>query len=937
MAIEAVPTFQNYTQLPRRVPIKAWLYIRLASVIALFALCAVLFVKPSSGLRLFWNVIVPLLPLLFFIAPGVWRNLCPASMANQTPRVLGFTRGWTAPAWLRDNAYVIAIVLFFGIAATRKVLFNTNGPALAIALLLWMVNAFVGGFMFKGKSGWCSSMCPLLPVQRIYGQTPFVVSPNSHCQPCVGCTKNCYDFNPKPAYQADMHEDNEWSGRRKFFAGGFPGFVLGFLTTAPPHISNIDIYLRLALYTGVSVGSFFALEFLLHISPSKLAVLYGAVAFNIFYWFGARTVATSIQYYTGGRVIGKVGIAAKVAGGTSATFLIWPIRGVVLALTLVWIARTFHVERLYIQETGSSAVPVKLAPKATAALKGDSAGAEGPEVQFLPDDHAAVAELGTSLLEVAEKDGKAIEAGCRMGICGADPVAVLEGMDCLSAPESDEVSTLRRLGLASSTRMACCARLQTAGRVKVSLKPEKGDASAAKVVEYDKTVTSVVVLGNGIAGATAADYVRRGHPDCEIHVVGREAHVLYNRMGISRLIYGRSAMQGLYLLPEDWYDEHGVTAWLNTAASKIDIQKKTVQLRTGDVLPWDRLILAMGSSSVVPPTIEGFGRPGTFVVREAGDAMSLRAYAQEHEAKRAVVAGAGLLGLEAAHAIHSLGLKVTVLDRGNRLLARQIDARASEMVYDYLRSLGIEVLYNAETKSLPGRGAIKQVLLTDDRKLPCDIFVVAVGIRSNAQLAKEAGIEVNRGVVVDDAMRTNVPGVFAAGDVAEHRGMVTGLWPTAVKQAEVAASNALGGDESVGAEPAVCILKGVGLELTSAGRFESTEGDTTIVLDDPSGPSYRKLVISPENKVVGMIVLGHHPEEVTAATAAVKKEVEVHHSWLYALRQGDWKILKSDAPKSSIGALDVPTAHPFRPDPSTPRVCRDCGRPMAEHVAERRG
>src|SRR6202020_2584528 len=111
------------------------------------------------------------------------------------------------------------------------------------------------------------------------------------------------------------------------------------------------------------------------------------------------------------------------------------------------------------------------------------------------------------------------------------------------------------------------------------------DAPAA----YDQSIVSVVVLGNGIAGVTAADFVRRGHPDCEIHLVGRESHVLYNRMGISRLVYGRSAMQGLFLLPEQWYDDHGVVAWLNTHATSIDVASKRVFLATGDTLAYDRL------------------------------------------------------------------------------------------------------------------------------------------------------------------------------------------------------------------------------------------------------------------------------------------------------------------------------------------------------------
>ena len=163
-----------------------------------------------------------------------------------------------------------------------------------------------------------------------------------------------------------------------------------------------------------------------------------------------------------------------------------------------------------------------------------------------------------------------------MGVCGADPVAIMEGGGCLTQPDEDEQNTLRRLGFADSTRMACVARVQS-GPVTVALKPEPGTPRASAVTAYDRSIVSVVVLGNGIAGVTAADFLRRGHPECEIHVVGAESHVHYNRMGISRLVFGRSAMQGLYLLPEQWYDDHQVVAWLNTRASRIDTAAKRVR------------------------------------------------------------------------------------------------------------------------------------------------------------------------------------------------------------------------------------------------------------------------------------------------------------------------------------------------------------------------
>jgi nitrite reductase (NADH) large subunit len=136
--------------------------------------------------------------------------------------------------------------------------------------------------------------------------------------------------------------------------------------------------------------------------------------------------------------------------------------------------------------------------------------------------------------------------------------------------------------------------------VTVSLTPQPGTPQQGRAAAFDRSIVSVVVLGNGIAGVTAADFARRGHPECEIHVVGSESHVLYNRMGISRLVYGRSAMQGLYLLPEQWYDEHQIVAWLNTIVSRIDPGSKRVFLATGDTLAYDRLILATGSNSALP-------------------------------------------------------------------------------------------------------------------------------------------------------------------------------------------------------------------------------------------------------------------------------------------------------------------------------------------------
>ena len=865
--------FPSYTELGTRVRPWVWQAVRVGSIAVYLAVIVTMFVRPAAGLFIFFGVIVPLWPILFLVAPGLWRNICPLAAANQIPRVSGFSRALNPPDWLRERGYLIAVTLFFGIAGARLAGLDKTGPAMGVVLAVIVMSAFLGGLAFKGKSGWCSSICPLLPLQRAYGQTPYVTVPNGHCATCVGCAKNCYDFRPRAAYQADMADpDPRWSAPRKLFVAALPGFVLGFfILTGQANRPLPEKYGLLILFVLVAVGLFFAIDAMTPLGPAMLAVTYAAVALNIFYTFAGPVLIRSLREVT----------------GIWAPWLHWPVSAAVAVITLLWIARTRVSELQFALATGARSEPVLLRPPTRrAALPAQAESAVA--VRFESGGDPVTADVGMSLLDVAEKAGQPVEPGCRMGVCGADPVDVLDGMAGLSAPEKDELNTLRRLGLGTSARMACCARISS-GTVTVSLTPEPAGGDGAKPTRYDRSIVSVVVLGNGIAGVTAADFIRRGHPDCEIHIVGQETHALYNRMGISRLVYGRSAMQGLYLLPEQWYDEHGVNAWLNTQARRIDLRSRQVLLGTGDALPFDRLILAMGASAAVP-AIEGLDRPGSFVLREAADAMRIRGYAQQHGCRRAVVAGGGLLGLEAAYSLRRLGLSVTVLERGSRLLGKQVDARCSELVGAHFARAGIEVLPRAETAEVVGQPAVTGVVLKDGGSLSCEMFLAAVGIRPNVELARDAGIPVGRGVLVDDRMRTQAPRVFAAGDVAEHAGQVFGLWPIATEQAQTAAVNALGGDAKLTAETPATILKGVGLELFSIGQVDVTPPDEAIVVDWPTIPSYRRLVLS-GGRAVGATILGHHPSDLAAVRKAVGDRAPVSAAAQQAMRSGNWSAL----------------------------------------------
>ena len=870
--------FPNYTQIPTRISVGTWQVIRVVTLLGAIALAMTLVVAPDDGLFVLWKLIIPVLPLIWLVAPGLWRNVCPLSSSNQTPRVLGLSKGLTAPAWLKEWGFVIAAAMFIAFVSLRKVGLDDSGPASALLLLFALSGGFIGGMVLKGKSGWCSSICPLLPIQRLYGQTPYKLVANSHCTPCVGCTKSCYDFNPKVAWLADLNDpDRFWGGYRKLFAAAFPGLVLAFfnLPEARGAADILALYGQLGLYLGASVAVFYALDSLAHVSSHKLTTLYAAAGFSLFYWYG-----------------GPIFLDA-VSDGAAPAAADWAVRAAAIALAGGWVLRTFAKERAFNAQAGGAAAAAPsvkpladlAAGRSMASHRAVNAGA--PEVSFEPEGKRVVAKPGMSLLEAAEAGGLSIESGCRMGVCGADPVCVKHGMENLSAITDDERSTLERLGLAENTRMACSARVQ--GPVSMSLTPEKPakpSLSRIAAFKFDRSVERVVVLGNGIAGVTAADHVRRRHPLAHIDVVAEEAHHLYNRMGIGRLIYGRSAMQGLYLNPDKWYEEHGITPWLNTRARRIDRASRQVLLGTGESLRYDRLILATGSSSFVPG-IEGFGAPGTFVLRTADDALDLRAFAQRHGAQRAVVAGGGLLGLEAAYALHKLGLRTSVLERGPRLLRRQLDRRASELLQSYLEGLGLEIVCNAETVALSADGRVNLALLADDRALPADVFLLAAGITPNIDVAREAGLRVNRGVLVDDRMRTDDPRILAAGDVAEHRGRVHGLWPVAVEQAEVAADNAVGGSKAYRGSIPFTMLKVVGIELTSVGRFEEQPGDEVVAIGAPGG-KYRKLVIE-DGRIVGAILLGYS-QEVAAVRTAINRGYHVG-GVMDSLHAGRWNAL----------------------------------------------
>jgi nitrite reductase (NADH) large subunit len=770
----------------------------------------------------------------------------------------------------------------------RKVLLERSGLALAAFLLTVLALAFLGGVVFKGKSGWCTQFCPMLQVERFYGQSPLLVVRNSHCRPCVGCTKNCYDFNPTAAYLADLHDENpRLAVNRKVFAGAMPWLIFAFFTQ--PGLTNLTassvllLYGRILLFVAAGIGVFMAIEAVSSLSGYKLVLVHVVAALNLFYWFVAP------------RTMQQFGL-----GETPLPFLL---QAAVAVLTVAWFVRALPRERAYI----GSALGASSKGDDRVLRAHDETRAEKVEVAFTPGP-AVLAQGGETLLEVAEANQISMEAGCRMGMCGADPVRITAGMENLSPVLAAERATLERLGLPTGCRMACSARVQgpvtvvpTTDPVALQEEPAATAPEGGTTPTPDFTISDdvrrVVVIGAGVAGVNAAIELRKLHPEGELTLLGDEPYDLYNRMAIGKLVSEATAIEKLYLMPRDWATAKRIRHLRGVSATAIDRTKREVATDEGEIIPYDRVLLATGAQSSVPE-IEGSDLDGTFVLRTIDDAVQVQQYIRRQRSRRALIIGGGLLGLEAAHSISQLGVYAFVLNRNEWPLNRQLDGPAGALLGRMLQDFGIAVLPWAEPRRIFGTERVEGVVLSDGRRMGVDLCLVATGIQPNVELAREAGLAVGRGVVVDDRMTTSDPHTFAAGDVTEHEGRVQGLWPTSMEQAHVAAANLLGGDLRYTGSVVPVKLKVPEIDVLAIGETVARgEGERELRFEDRNLRRYRKLVLR-DGKVCGAILIGH-AELAEPVSRAVEANVDVT-PFLASLDRGDWSVLSTLADHDSV-------------------------------------
>ena len=376
----------------------------------------------------------------------------------------------------------------------------------------------------------------------------------------------------------------------------------------------------------------------------------------------------------------------------------------------------------------------------------------------------------------------------------------------------------------------------------------------------------LVVIGNGMAPGRALERLFEAAPDAyDVTIFNAEPRVNYDRIMLSPVLSGEKSFEEIIIHGDGWYVKHGVTLYKGAKVTAIDRTAKTVTAEfvpssTGQpsrqppmTVPYDKLIIATGSSPIIIP-VPGHDLSGVLSYRDLDDVQAMLLAAKSKG--NAVVIGGGLLGLEAAAGLKEQGMDVTVLHLMPTLMERQLDPAAGHLLQRAIEARGIKVITKANTKAIHGKSKVEAVELEGGVKLPAELVVMAVGIRPNAQIAKGAGLKVNRGIVVDEAMRTSDPDIFSIGECAEAEGQVFGLVAPLYEMASVAAARLAGDETAIFKSSATATkLKVTGINLFSAGDFGDAKDREEIVLRDAARGVYRRLVLK-DNRIIGVVMYG---------------------------------------------------------------------------------
>jgi nitrite reductase (NADH) large subunit len=363
----------------------------------------------------------------------------------------------------------------------------------------------------------------------------------------------------------------------------------------------------------------------------------------------------------------------------------------------------------------------------------------------------------------------------------------------------------------------------------------------------------IIIVGNGLAGIISAKTLRELDKKVEIDIFADEKYHYYPRPNLIEFLAGNIPFERMFAFPEEWYGEQNINIHLEKPVSRILPDSQEIEVEGGKREKYESLLLANGSCSFIPP-FKGADKTGVFALRTLDDAFELLEYLKSHQ--RVVVIGGGLLGLETARAMKSRGALVEVVEFFDRLLPRQLDTQGASLLKAQIENMGIKVHLGLATEEVLGQDEVSGLRFKGEAEIETDMAIVAAGVRPNLKIAKEAGLETDRGLAVDDYLQSSDSKIFAAGDIIQHRGRVYGIIPSSFNQARVVASNILGKkEEYVGTVPSNT-LKVVGLDLTSVGLVNPEDDSYEELRKENREEGIYKKVVLQKGIVVGAIWIG---------------------------------------------------------------------------------
>ena len=388
-----------------------------------------------------------------------------------------------------------------------------------------------------------------------------------------------------------------------------------------------------------------------------------------------------------------------------------------------------------------------------------------------------------------------------------------------------------------------------------------------------------LIIGKSAAAVGAVEAIRRNDKGNFITIISDEPHHVYSRPLISYLLAGHTKEDKMYYRDENFYKENNVETVFNKRVTGVDTKKKQVILEDKKKIDYDKLLIATGGTPFVPP-IKGKDRKNVYTFTKWSDAEEIIKISKK--VQKVVVIGAGMIGLKAIEGLNAIGIDVTVVELAPEVLSRALDKDASRIVQRKMEEAGVEVITNNEVVEITGKGnTATGVVLRDKKKIKCDLVIVAIGVIPNTGFIKESGIKINRGIVVDERMETNVKGVYAAGDVVEALNMLTNekmsipIWPLAYRQGSIAGDNMSGGTLVYKGGFPMNSIEFPGAPTISLGIIDPRgEGYESLIKNDAKNGNYKRIIIKNE-RLVGAILVGDDVDRAGILTGLIKEQKPV--------------------------------------------------------------